>query len=447
MKPLEINVIGAGLAGSEAALVLADQGLRVRLYDQKPVKFSAVHKLQGPAELVCSNSFKSTELTGAAGLLKAELKELGSPLIAAAEATRVPGGKALAVDREAFSEKVQSLIESHPQIEFIHEEVTRIPEGPTLIASGPLTSDALISDVLSLCEDEGLYFYDATSPVVTLESLDMDHFFWASRNQNGDDYLNLPLSHEEYLAFREAILSAEKMPGHHPEEDLKFFEGCLPIEVLASRGEDVLACSCMKPSGFGRRSNRKTYAIIQFRRERAAGDLLSMVGFQTRMKWPEQERVFRSLPGMSQAQFVRLGVMHRNTFINAPLHLTDQLSHKKRHDLFFAGQITGSEGYTEAIASGHYAALHTLKMPQLPETTAIRSLIRFLINSDPAHYQPMNFNFGLLPPIHVERSSPKPQHMSMKQFVNLCRSERALKDLRAWKLTSLAQDIPRVSAS
>jgi methylenetetrahydrofolate--tRNA-(uracil-5-)-methyltransferase len=272
--------------------------------------------------------------------------------------------------------------------------------------------------------------------VVELDSLDLSHFFWASRNQEGDDYLNLPLSKAEYLSFRKDLLSAQKFEAHLPEENLKFFEGCLPIEVLAERGEEVLACSCMRPKGFGVHSSKNTFAVIQFRKEKAAGNLLSMVGFQTRMKWPEQERVFRALPGMSNAHFLRLGVMHRNSFINAPLHLNDSLSMHRFSNISFAGQITGSEGYPEAIATGHYVALALLGLPVLPETTALRSLVRFLIQSDPRYFQPMNFNFGLLPSLVADPSKKRPPGISMKIFINRLKADRSLKDLKDWKKSS-----------
>ncbi|MDB5037470.1 MAG: Methylenetetrahydrofolate--tRNA-(uracil-5-)-methyltransferase TrmFO, partial [Bacteriovoracaceae bacterium] len=321
-------VIGAGLAGSEAALTLARSGAKVCLFEQKPKNFSAVHKLSGAAELVCSNSFKSTDVNAAHGLLKEELRLLGSPLIELAYSARIPGGKSLSVDREKFSQAVTAAIGSEKNIDFRCEQTSELPENiPTLIATGPLTSQNLIEKILKLCGDDGLYFYDATSPVVELSSLDLSKFFWASRNEDSADYLNLPLDRHEYHNFRNQVLAAEKVESHL-NEDLKFFEGCLPIEVLAERGEETLAYSCMKPIGFEAHLPKKAHAIIQFRREKAAGELLSMVGFQTRMKWPEQERVFRLLPGMENAVFARLGAMHRNTFINAPQHLNDHLQLK-----------------------------------------------------------------------------------------------------------------------
>jgi len=425
-------VVGAGLSGSEAALSLASWGYQVKIYEQKPKNFSAAHKLSGAAELVCSNSFKSVELSSAHGLLKEELRQLNSPLLASAWDARLPGGKALTIEREKFSELVTERLKSHPLIEFVSEEVTMIPEseGPVLIAAGPLASDSLIQSVKNFLNEDGLYFYDATSPVVELESLDFSRFFWASRNQESKDYLNLALNREEYDRFRENVLAAEKVVSHIEGEELKFFEGCLPIEVLAERGAETLACSCMSPSGFGELCPPDTFAVIQFRRERAAGELLSMVGFQTRMKWPEQERVFRMLPGMQNANFVRLGAMHRNTFLNAPKHLTDRLESKARPGLYFAGQLTGSEGYTEALATGHYAAMMMVGAENLPEVTAIRSLARYLHQSDPANFQPMNFNFGLLPPLSAAQGKIKGARR--KQMRNLLRSEIALAGLSEW---------------
>lgn len=432
----DFQVIGSGLAGSEAALVLARAGARVRLFEQKPKFFSAAHKLKGPAELVCSNSLKSTELTSAHGLMKAELMALQSPVLTAAYEARVPGGKALSVDREVFSNAVALKIQNEPRICLVEEKISELPEKiPTLIATGPLTTPELIQNILKLCGDQGLYFYDATSPVVALDSLDLSRFFWGNRNQDGDDYLNLPLNKEEYRAFRDNVMAAEKVESHIEGEEIQYFEGCLPIEELARRGEDTLAFSCMRPIGFQRQLPKKAYAIIQFRREKAVGDLLNMVGFQTRMKWPEQERVFRMLPGMANAQFVRLGAMHRNSFINAPLHLNDRLQMKAAAHLSMAGQLTGSEGYTEAIASGHYAALSMLGLPMLPETTALRSMVRYLISSDARYFQPMNFNFGLLPTLHDSSSETKRSKIMIeggKAARNLKKSERALSDLNQW---------------
>ncbi len=431
-------VIGAGLAGSEAALVLANFGFEVVLIEQKPTQYSAVHRLPGAAELVCSNSFKSLEHGSAHGLLKAELMELQSPLMQIAMRCRIPGGKALTVDRELFSQCVTEALKNHPRITYREEECRSLPtHTPTLVASGPLSSDALMKDLLRILEDDGLYFYDATSPVITLESLEMEKFFWGARHDPfGSDYLNLPLTKEQYFEFRNDLLTAEKTEAHHPEESLKFFEGCLPIEVLAERGEDTLAFSCMRPIGLNPENLKpRPYAVIQFRREKAAGELLNMVGFQTRMKWPEQERVFRKLPGMGNAEFVRLGAMHRNTFINAPKHLNEKLELIRKPGYFFAGQLIGSEGYTEAVATGHYAALQMAGFRMLPELTAMRSLVRYLNHSDPLHFQPMNFNFGLLPDAssQISDGSTLKGRRLGKSERNALRASQALSQLKQWK--------------
>ncbi len=439
----DFRVVGSGLAGSEAALVLARAGARVELFEQKPIRFSAAHKNSNAAELVCSNSLKSTELSSAHGLLKEELRLLASPLVDAACKSRVPGGKALSVDREIFSKMVTDAISGNQNIIFRREEFTEIIDDgiPTLLATGPLTSDALTKSLQDLLKDGGLYFYDATAPVVTLSSLDQSKFFWGNRHQDGDDYLNLPLDLAQYREFRDSVLAAEKFESHLPEENLKFFEGCLPIEELAIRGEDTLAFSCMRPIGFHKWTPKKAHAVIQFRREKAAGELLSMVGFQTRMKWPEQERVFRALPGMAEAEFVRLGAMHRNTFINTPLHLTDRLQLKLHPQIYMAGQITGSEGYSEAIATGHYAALQMLGHPAPPEACALRSLVRYLVTSDPKHFQPMNFSFGLLPSVNLAEvrgsasnfETPSGAKIKLKTLKNEFRVRRALLELNRWK--------------
>lgn len=438
MRTPDYRVIGAGLAGSEAALTLARKGYYVELWEQKPSKFSAVHRLSGAAELVCSNSLKSTELSAAHGLLKAELSSLGSPLIELAYKSRIPGGKALTVDRDIFSKKVTEAIEAESLISWKRESYDRLPDDKikTLFATGPLTSDVLMSEISKLLGEENLYFYDATSPVLELDSLDMDHFFWASRNDDlTQDYLNLPLNKEQYIEFHKDLVEADKAPAHLEEEKLQFFEGCLPIEVLAERGQDTLAFGPMKPVGLRHPKFPKTYAVIQFRREKAAGELLNMVGFQTRMKWPEQERVFKKLPGMKDASFVRLGAMHRNSFINTPHHLDERMSLKAKPTYFFAGQITGSEGYTEAICSGHYAALQMTNQPALPEQTAMKSLIRYLVSSDPKYFQPMNFNFGLLPDLD-EAEKIQYRKKFRKEFrheLKREKSRRALAALEAWK--------------
>lgn len=431
---VDFNIIGAGLAGSEAALTLAREGLKLRVFEQKPKSFSPAHRLAGAAELVCSNSFKSVQLGSAHGLLKAELELLESPLLKFAYEARVPGGSALSIDRVKFSELVTRALKTHPNIEYVERSICSLSEieGPSLISTGPLTSKALMASISKELEDDGLYFYDATSPVVSLDSLDQNEFFWASRRSDEEgDYLNLPLSKEEYNSFVADLIGSEKMEAHLPDEDLKYFEGCLPIEVLAERGPQTLAFGPLRPVGFDfSKVQKKVHAVIQFRREKAAGELLNMVGFQTRMKWPEQERVLRKLPGMTEAQFMRLGAMHRNSFINTPQHLSSTLSLKKLPHIFFAGQITGSEGYTEALATGHYVALAQLSKAFLPETTAIQSLVNYLVQSDPKYFQPMNFNFGLLPPI--EQVKIKGKRSFIKKAKAARKAERSLRDLSEW---------------
>lgn len=428
------RVVGAGLAGSEAALRLAESGYHVELFEQKPNRSSAAHKLSGAAELVCSNSLKSLETETAHGLLKAELEILESPLLKLAKLCSIPGGSALTVDREKFSQVVTQTIEDHPLIDFKKTFVERVFEDeiPTLYATGPLTSEDLMRSICDYIGDDSHSFYDATSPVVSLDSLDLDHFFWASRKQEGEgDYLNLALNREQYLSFWNNLLTAEKMPGHLPEEQLQFFEGCLPIEVLAERGAQTLCFGPLKPIGFTHPKALGAEAIIQFRREKAAGELLNMVGFQTRMKWPEQERVFRNLPGMKDAQFVRLGAMHRNSFINTPKVLTEDMSLKTSPHIFFAGQITGSEGYTEAISTGHYVALRMMGISRLPEESCLKSLVRYLVQSDPKYFQPMNFNFGLLPPL--DSPVKKMNGVPKKKMMKILKSERSLATMKRWK--------------
>lgn len=429
----DFRVVGAGLAGSEAALVLLRAGFCVEIWEQKPKVYSAAHKLAGPAELVCSNSFKSLDPHTAHGLLKAELELLGSPLIELAKQTRVPGGQALSIDREAFSARVKKEFSKFPKAMWKTDVYCEIPQDdiPTLIATGPLTNDLLFDRLREFLGEDSLSFYDATSPVVTLDSLDLSYFFWGARNEeDSDDYLNLPLTKQQYDAFREDLIHAEKMPGHLPEEQLQFFEGCLPIEVLAERGEKTLAFGPLKPKGFG---DRKDYAVIQFRREKAAGELLNLVGFQTRMKWPEQQRVLRKLPGMAHAEFVRLGAMHRNSYINAPKFLNAKMQLKRKPSVYLAGQITGSEGYTEAVSTGHFVALQMLGAPPLPNESCLASLVRFLVNSSEKNFQPMNFNLGLLAsPDRETKQRIKKQSRDLKRGIKEWKNQQTLSAMNQW---------------
>ncbi len=383
------------------------RGIRVVLCEMKPEKFSAAHKMPGLAELVCSNSLRGDSLDNAVGLLKEELRRLGSLFMEAAEATRVPAGGALAVDREKFSAFITAKIASHPLIELRSAEVTEIPaEGIVIIASGPLTSDAL-ADRIRVLGGDYLYFYDAIAPIVTAGSLDMTTIFAASRygKGDGDDYLNCPLSREQYELFVQELLNGEKVASRDFEK-IVHFEGCMPIEELAARGVETLRFGPMKPVGLADpRTGREPHAVIQLRKETIEATLYNLVGFQTKLTWPEQKRIFRMIPGLEQAEFARLGSMHRNTFVNAPALLRPTFQMKSASRIFFAGQITGVEGYVESAGSGFLAGVNAALLasgaePLLPpETTALGALVRHITNADVKHFQPMNVNYGLFPEI------------------------------------------------
>ena len=412
MAGRQVTVVGGGLAGCEAAGVLAAAGVEVRLVEMKPGRRSPAHHLPGLAELVCSNSLRSDNPQNAVGLLHEELRRLGSLVLRCADETRVPAGDALAVDRRRFSERVTEGLRRAPGIELREEEVTVLPDGPglTLVATGPLTSDALAADVARVCGG-GLAFYDAIAPIVSAESIDMRVAYAKSRYDKGagDDYLNLPLDEGQYRAFVAALLAGEKVAARGFEEP-RYFEGCLPIEVMAERGPEVLAYGPMKPVGLeDPRTGRRPHAVVQLRREDEAGTAWNLVGFQTRLTWPEQERIFRAhLPGLADAEFLRLGQVHRNTFLDAPRLLAPDLSLRARPHLFFAGQMTGVEGYVESVACGHVAARAMLdrlagrpfRAP--PPETAMGALHRHLTGA--AHpegtpYQPSNVIFALFPPL------------------------------------------------
>lgn len=403
-----VSVIGAGLAGCEAAWSLAQNGINVRLYEMKPQKFSPAHKYGGFAELVCSNSLKAARLESAAGLLKTEMEMLGSLTVPCAKENAVEAGGALAVDREKFSDSVTEKIKNHPLIEVIGGEVTEIPEGIVIIATGPLTSDAMAEKISALC-GEGLSFYDAAAPIVTYESLDKDKVFFASRYDRGDaDYINCPMDKEEYLAFYNALISAERAElkdfETHP---FSVYEGCMPIEVLASRGVDTMRFGPMKPVGItDKRTGKRPYAVVQLRKENREGTMFNLVGFQTNLKFGEQKRVFSMIPGLENAEFMRYGVMHRNTFINSPELLNADFSMRSNPDIFFAGQITGVEGYMESAASGIIAGtaaarrirgLEPMKLPIDTMTGALCAYISDKFNS--GKFQPMGANMGILPDI------------------------------------------------
>lgn len=403
-----VNVIGAGLAGCEAAWIIAENGINVRLFEMKPQKFSPAHKYGGFAELVCSNSLKAARLESSAGLLKCEMELLGSLTVPCAKANSVEAGGALAVDREKFSDAVTEKIKNHPLIEAISGEVMEIPEGITIIATGPLTSGAMAENIRGLCGEE-LSFYDAAAPIVTFESLDREKIFFASRYDRGEaDYINCPMSREEYLAFYEALTGAEKVQLRDFEtHPFSVYEGCMPIEELASRGVDTMRFGPMKPVGItDARTGRRPYAVVQLRRENREGTLFNLVGFQTNLKFGEQKRVFSMIPGLENAEFMRYGVMHRNTFINSPELLNPDFSMRKNPDIYFAGQITGVEGYMESAASGLLAGiaisrklmgLEPLRLPLDTMTGALSAYISDPYNS--GKFQPMGANMGILPDI------------------------------------------------
>ena len=428
----EVSVIGAGLAGCEAAWRLAQEGINVRLYEMKPEKFTPAHKYKGFAELVCSNSLKAARLESAAGLLKYEMELLGSLTVPCAKENSVEAGGALAVDSERFSDAVTEKITSHPLIEIIGGEVTELPEGIVIIATGPLTSGAMADVIRELCGD-GLSFYDAAAPIVTFDSLDKEKVFFASRYDRGDaDYINCPMNKEEYLAFHEALIGAEKVQlkdfETHP---FSVYEGCMPIEELARRGVDTMRFGPMKPVGIDDpRTGRRPYAVVQLRRENREGTLFNLVGFQTNLKFGEQKRVFSMIPGLGNAEFIRYGVMHRNTFINSPELLNADFSMRTRPEIFFAGQMTGVEGYMESAASGLIAGiaaarrikgLEPLKLPADTMTGALSAYISDPFNS--GKFQPMGANMGILPDIGVRIKDKKERYGAY--------AERAVKSLRS----------------
>ncbi len=399
-----VRIVGGGLAGSECAWQLARRGVPVVLHEMRPRRPTPAHKTGDLAELVCSNSLRSDDPHHAAGLLKREMEAFDSLVIGCARAAAVPAGGALAVDRERFAAAVTRALAGDPRIEIRREEVTRIPAGDAVIATGPLTSEAMSRQLAELLGGEHLYFYDAIAPIVDGESLDRSRLFWGSRygKGDGDDYLNAPLDRETYLAFHRAIVEAEVLPLHDFERAL-FFEGCLPVEELARRGVDTLRFGPMKPVGLAGPDGRRPWAVVQLRRENLAKTQFNLVGFQSRMKWPEQKRIFRMIPGLERARFERLGQVHRNTFVNAPAHLNRFYRVKRRPLVRLAGQITGVEGYLESAATGLAVALYLAlerggRDPEpLPPTTALGSLARHLTESKPEHFQPANVNYGLLP--------------------------------------------------
>ena len=402
-----VTVVGAGLAGCECAWQLAQRGIKVKLYEMKPNKKTPAHVSNDFAELVCSNSLRSDDLSNAVGLLKAEMRKMGSLIMECADTHRVPAGGALAVDREAYAKMVTDKIRGHENIEVIEEEITAIPEGEVVIASGPLTSDALADEIMKLCPDSDLHFYDAAAPIVTLESIDMESAFYASRYDKGTpDYINCPMDKEEYLTFWNELCSAEEAQVHGFDEG-GVFEGCMPVEVMARRGEDTLRFGPLKPVGLvDPRNGRENYAVVQLRRDNAEGTIYNIVGFQTHLRFPEQKRVFSMIPALRNAEYVRYGVMHRNTYLNSPKLLDRYYRLRSCERLSFAGQMTGVEGYVESAASGMLVGIETARRllgenpVDFPQETAIGALALYISEgSVSGNFQPMNINFGIITPL------------------------------------------------
>ncbi len=401
---MKATVIGAGLAGCEAAWQLANRGVSVTLYEMKPSRRSPAHSSDHFAELVCSNSLRADGLANAVGLLKTEMRRLDSLIMLAADATAVPAGGALAVDREAFSAMITEKIRNHPHITVVEQEVTELPDGPVVVASGPLTSDALSHAIGKRLGKDYLYFFDAAAPIVTAESINMDVAFFASRyNKGTPDYINCPMDREQYTAFYNELITAKQAPLHEFDKDQKVFEGCMPVEVMAKRGEQTLLFGPLKPVGLvDDRTGKRSYAVVQLRKDNAEGSLYNIVGFQTHLTFGEQKRVFSMIPGLENAEFVRYGVMHRNTYIHSPGLMSPFYSLKDARDTFFAGQMTGVEGYVESAASGLVAGLNLARRLQgkeeilFPKETALGALAQYISDDTVADFQPMNINFGII---------------------------------------------------
>ncbi len=445
MRP-DVHIIGGGLAGSEAAWQLAERGHQVVLHEMRGVRGTPAHKTDRLAELVCSNTFKSTETSNAHGLLKAEMRLLGSVVLAAADEARVPGGSALTVDRDVFSAGVHDRIVAHPRIRVVREEVTDLPD-PGIVATGPLTSDALAQSIRARLGMSSLAFYDAIAPIVSRESIDESTVFLASRygketmaDAEGGAYLNCPFTREQYEAFIDAIIAADQHHGHEFDE-VPYFEGCMPVEEMARRGRETLRFGPMKPVGLrDPRTGREAHAIAQLRMEDRAGRMWNLVGFQTRLRIPEQQRVFRMIPGLENAEFLRYGSIHRNSYINSPASLTPYLSLRDAPTTLFAGQLTGVEGYTESTATGLVAGINLDRVlrgeePVLPPTTTmLGALYRYLREADPAHFQPMNANFGLVDDL--------PSRVRDKRAKREQIAERALAELARWRDAHALAGVP-----
>lgn len=433
MDQAKLTIIGGGLAGVEAAYQAAEQGAEVTLFEMRPLTNTAAHKTDRLAELVCSNSLGSSDPANAAGLLKEEMRRLGSLILRVAEEVCIPAGSALAVDREEFSRRLTKTIENHPQIRLVREEIKAIPpSGVVIIATGPLTSDALAAEIKALTRSEHLYFYDAISPIVDADSIDRGKVFLASRyDKGGADYINCPMTREEYETFHAALSQAQRVPFKEFER-ANYFEGCIPIEVMAERGRETLVFGPMKPVGLlDPRTQTQPHAVVQLRQEDQFASCYNMVGFQTKLTWPEQRRVFRMIPGLERAEFLRYGSLHRNTFINAPLLLGKTLQLRIAPRIFFAGQIVGVEGYLESAAMGWLAGINAVRVLRgesgisPPPTTAHGALLKYLTESSPTNFQPMNTNFGLLSPLE---NPIRDRDLRRKKMI-----ERALEDLVRWK--------------
>ena len=405
---MSITVVGAGLAGCEAAWQAAGLGVPVKLWEMKPGKFSPAHHSADFAELVCSNSLRADRLENAVGLLKEEMRRLGSLIISCADACRVPAGGALAVDREAFSREVTRRVRANPLIEVREGELDAVPDGPCVIATGPLTSDPMAKAVAELCAGETLHFFDAAAPIVSFESIDMSRAFFAARyDRGGADYINCPMTRPEYDAFYDALVSAQPAPMHGFEEkDINVFEGCMPVEIMAKRGRETLLFGPLKPVGLrDPRTGEEPYAVVQLRRDNAAGSLYNIVGFQTHLRFPEQKRVFSMIPGLGNAEFIRYGVMHRNTYIASPALLDCFYRFRRDGRIFFAGQMTGVEGYVESASSGLAAGLNCARITKglepvdFTSLTATGALAHYISSGDEAHFEPMNVNFGIIDPL------------------------------------------------
>ncbi|CAN7466519.1 FADH(2)-oxidizing methylenetetrahydrofolate--tRNA-(uracil(54)-C(5))-methyltransferase TrmFO [Paenibacillus sp. LjRoot153] len=430
-----VTVIGAGLAGSEAAWQIARQGVPVTLYEMRNVRKTPAHITDQFAELVCSNSLRSNGLTNAVGVLKEEMRRMDSLILACADEHAVPAGGALAVDRDGFSQAVTNTLRNHPLIEVRNEELQTLPEGITVVATGPLTSPDLAAELKALMGEEYLYFYDAAAPIVEKDSIDMNKVYLASRYDKGEAaYLNCPMTEEEFNVFYDALITAEVAELKEFEKEI-YFEGCMPLEVMAKRGKQTVLFGPMKPVGLiNPHTGKMPHAVVQLRQDNAAGTLYNLVGFQTHLKWGEQKRVLQLIPGLEQAEFVRYGVMHRNTFINSPKLLEPTYQYKRRENLFFAGQMTGVEGYVESAASGLIAGLNAGRMAKgqdcvvLPTETTLGSMAQYITTADFKHFQPMNANFGLLPalPERIRNKKEKYEKLANRALESIQNFEKTI---------------------